>query len=149
MDRRAWWATVHRVANRHTERLSTRISIVVKFLDKSYRPQRIPLSMGFSRQEYWSGCHFLLQGSSRPRDWTWVSCTAGRFFTIWITREAHWKGNPHSKAVYLKILQMMLIFWRFEIPKLCYITYHPVKCNHFPHSWTSGIKKVYLHWFPL
>jgi len=20
-----------------------------------------PLSMGFSRQEYWSGCHFLLQ----------------------------------------------------------------------------------------
>ena len=21
-----------------------------------------PLSMGFSRQEYWSGCHFLLQG---------------------------------------------------------------------------------------
>ena len=22
-----------------------------------------PLSMGFSRQEYWSGCHFLLQGN--------------------------------------------------------------------------------------
>ena len=21
-----------------------------------------PLSMGFSRQEYWSGCHFILQG---------------------------------------------------------------------------------------
>ena len=21
-----------------------------------------PLSMGFPRQEYWSGCHFLLQG---------------------------------------------------------------------------------------
>ena len=28
------------------------------------------------------------RGSSRPRDWTWVSCTAGRFFTIWATREA-------------------------------------------------------------
>ena len=26
--------------------------------------------------------------SSRPRDWTWVSCIAGRFFTIWDTREA-------------------------------------------------------------
>ena len=35
-----------------------------------------PLSMGFSRQ------------SSQPRDWTWVSCVAGRFFTIWATREA-------------------------------------------------------------
>ena len=23
---------------------------------------QVPLSMGFSRQEYWSGCHFLLQG---------------------------------------------------------------------------------------
>ena len=27
-------------------------------------------------------------GSSWPRDWTWVSCIAGRFFTIWATREA-------------------------------------------------------------
>ena len=28
------------------------------------------------------------RGSSQPRDQTWVSCTAGRFFTIWATREA-------------------------------------------------------------
>ena len=27
--------------------------------------------------------------SSQPRDWTWVSYIAGRFFTIWATREAH------------------------------------------------------------
>ena len=27
------------------------------------------------------GCHFLLQGSSQPRDWTWISCISGRFFT--------------------------------------------------------------------
>ena len=32
--------------------------------------------------------------SSRPRDWTWVSCTAGRFFTIWAMRE-EWEG-PNS-----------------------------------------------------
>ena len=25
------------------------------------------------------------RGSSQPRDWTQVSCTAGRFFTIWAT----------------------------------------------------------------
>ena len=28
------------------------------------------------------------RGSSQPRDWTWVSLIAGRFFTIWATREA-------------------------------------------------------------
>ena len=27
--------------------------------------------------------------SSRPRNWTGVSCTVGRFFTSWATREAH------------------------------------------------------------
>ena len=29
------------------------------------------------------------RGSSQPRDWTQVSCIAGKFFTIWATREAH------------------------------------------------------------
>ena len=29
------------------------------------------------------------RGSSQPRDLTWVSRIAGRFFTIWTTREAH------------------------------------------------------------
>ena len=28
------------------------------------------------------------RGSSQPRDWSWVSCTTGRFFTNWATREA-------------------------------------------------------------
>ena len=28
------------------------------------------------------------RGSSWPREWTWVSCIAGRFFTVWATREA-------------------------------------------------------------
>ena len=28
------------------------------------------------------------RGSSQPWDWTWVSHTAGRFYTIWATREA-------------------------------------------------------------
>ena len=41
--------------------------------------RQAPLSMGFSRQEYWSA---LLQGSSQPRDQTQVPCFAGGFFTI-------------------------------------------------------------------
>ena len=28
------------------------------------------------------------RGSSRPRDWTWVSRIVGRLFTVWATREA-------------------------------------------------------------
>ena len=28
------------------------------------------------------------RGSSWPRNWTWVSHIAGRFFTVWATREA-------------------------------------------------------------
>ena len=28
------------------------------------------------------------RGSSQHRDWTWVSCIAGRFLTIWATKEA-------------------------------------------------------------
>ena len=27
------------------------------------------------------------RGSSWAKDWTWVSCIAGRFFTVWATRE--------------------------------------------------------------
>ena len=28
------------------------------------------------------------RGSSHPRNWTWVSCIAGRFLNVWATREA-------------------------------------------------------------
>ena len=30
------------------------------------------------------------RGSSQLKDQIWVSCTVGRFFTIWATREAQW-----------------------------------------------------------
>ena len=51
-----------------------------------------PLSMGFfSGENTGVGCHFLLQGSSQPKDWTRVSCVCclvGGFFTCWVTGEA-------------------------------------------------------------
>ena len=44
---------------------------------------------GFSRQEYWSGLPFPSPGDfPDPGIEPGVSCTAGRFFTIWATREA-------------------------------------------------------------
>ena len=51
-------------------------------------PCQASLSMEFSRQEYWSGLVSFSRGSSQLRYQTWVSCTAGGFFTDWATREA-------------------------------------------------------------
>ena len=39
------------------------------------------------------------RGSSQPRDWTQVSCTAGKFLTIWATRET--KPTPKRWANHL------------------------------------------------
>ena len=36
------------------------------------------------------------RGSFRPRNQTWVSCIAGRFFTVWATREAPSKTGEES-----------------------------------------------------
>ena len=57
-----------------------------------------PLSVGFPRQEFWSGLPFLTLGqSSQPRDQTCVSHLAGRFFTTgftWVTPYgAHTRGE--------------------------------------------------------
>ena len=55
-----------------------------------------PLSMEFSRPEYWSGLPFpFSRGSSQPRDWTQASYIVGRFFNIWATREVQW-GKGYS-----------------------------------------------------
>ena len=46
-----------------------------------------PPSMGFSRQEYWSGLPFPSPGDlpNPLTDQTWVSCIIGRHFTVWAT----------------------------------------------------------------
>ena len=43
------------------------------------------------------------RGSSQSRDWTQVSCIAGRFFTNWATRlEDHWRWYKKRKTVVLR-----------------------------------------------
>ena len=39
-------------------------------------------ALGFSRQEYWSGKSFPSPEDLPDKDWTQVSCIAGKFFTI-------------------------------------------------------------------
>ena len=62
----------------------------------------VPGILHSSRQEYWSGLPFPSQGSCWPRDWTRISCIAGRYFTDSARPEA-WQGTcdhacPEQKA---------------------------------------------------
>ena len=58
--------------------------------------RQAPLSLGFPRQENWSGLPFPSPGeSSRPRVGTWVLCTVDRFLTDW----ARSKQTDHQFAV--------------------------------------------------
>ena len=50
--------------------------------------RQAPLSMEFSSKDTGVGSHSFSRGSPWPRDQIQVSCTAGRFFTAWATREA-------------------------------------------------------------
>ena len=99
MDRGAWQPTVHgvaRVGYNWVTKLTYRpmkvksLSRVRLFTTPWTVAHQAPPSMGFSRQEYWSGLPFPSPGeSSRPRDQTQVSRIAGRRFNLWATRKAH------------------------------------------------------------
>ena len=81
--------------------------------------------------------------SSQPRDWTWVSCIASRFFTHWATREAlslrykccHWPRNylffhtfqsryeTHSSVHLPGGLMYWVLIAAFQVAKIPYFTY--------------------------
>ena len=78
---------------------------------------KAPLSMKFSRQEYCSGVAISFsRESSRPRDWTRVSCIAGRRFTFWATREVVKKKKKSSSTNDKG--QIQEIFCRWNLHKL-------------------------------
>ena len=75
-----------------------------------------PLSMEFSRQEYWCGlpCPFprdLPDPGIEP-----VSCTAGRFLTIWVTREA--PKQRWTACIWINSQTPIFLF-----PLLCWYTF--------------------------
>ena len=75
------------------------LSHVQLFVTPRIVAHQIPLSMGFSRQEYWSGLPFPSPGDLP--DSGIQLCTAGRFFTVWATREAL---SPHHCATFLGMI---------------------------------------------
>ena len=60
--------------------------------------RQAPLSMTLPRQEYWTGLPCPSPGgSSWSREWTQVSCIAGRFFIIWTSTK--WKCLSTAKVL--------------------------------------------------
>ena len=72
-----------------------------------------------ARRLEWVAISFS-RGSSWPRDWTWVSCTAGSFFTNWATREVPTDYNISQiffKLYFLKFFK--IYFWTL----FCYCSF--------------------------
>ena len=91
MDRRAWGAMVYRV---------TKSQIQLKQLSTQTVACQAPLSMGFPRQEYWSGLPFpSLGGSSQFRDETQVAYLAGKFSIT----------EPHGESICI-LLSPLFVF---------------------------------------
>ena len=59
----------------------------------------------------WVAMRFSRQ-SSQPRDWTRVSCMAGKFFTIWATRESPKGCNTASNySLFFLLFFFNLLYW--------------------------------------
>ena len=85
-------------------------------MSSSLRPHGLYRLPGFSvhgilqtRILEWVAVPFS-RGSSQPRDWTQVSRIAGRFFTIWATREALIRCNSRG------------LFWNLKYSKQTSLT---------------------------
>ena len=85
MDREAWRAAIHGVAKSRTWlRDWTELNWMPNSIATPWTVARhAPQSMGFPRQEYWSGLPF-----SSPWDRTWVSCIGRKIPYHWATWEA-------------------------------------------------------------
>ena len=67
------------------------------------------LSMGIlqARILEWVAICFS-RGSSQPRDWTWVSCIAGRLFTMWLWFQSVCPLMPSLSAYHLTWFSLTL-----------------------------------------
>ena len=103
MDRGAWWTTVHSVTKSQTwlgswttttyDLYPNRGGLVAQSCPTLCNP--VDCSLPGSSVHGVSQARilelvviFFSRASSQTRDWTWVSCIVGRFFTNWDIREA-------------------------------------------------------------
>ena len=100
--------------------------------------RQAPLSTGFSRQEEWSGLPCLPPGDlPNFRDQTQVSCIAGRFFTVWATREAlrRLKGSANIPLEFYLIFNLYkTIFWKTGTFKCQVQNGNPIEASNMLHG---------------
>ena len=90
----------------------------------------------------------FFRGPSWPRDHTWVSCTASRFFTIWATREAQSMGIAIIKKKKKSIITIESFGKDVEKLEPLFIAGRNVKwCSHCGKQ-CSGSSKIELPYDP-
>ena len=71
------------------------------------QPTRLLCGILQARTLEWVNIPFS-RGSSQPRDWIWVSLIAGRFFSVWATRETQIKCiNIYNKSNHIIIFLLL------------------------------------------
>ena len=79
------------------------------------------------------------RGSSQPRNWTQVSCIAGRFFTSWATREAQRKIKRSTKYIQHLLCAKYRRHWDISVSEIK--TPSLTELNWFSqHHTTSGAR---------
>ena len=105
-----------------------------------------PPSMGFSRQEYWRGLPFSSPGDLpdpgiEPRS----TCTAGRLFTVWATREAH-EGKSGQQLVCVLSILFYKYFCCCSVTESCLPLCDPMDCNSPGFSIHGILQARILEW---
>ena len=54
------------------------------------------------------------RGSSWARDWTWISCIAGRFVTTWATREAHFIQGKEKREGWINFTKLIDSWFQYQ-----------------------------------
>ena len=98
--------------------LSSVTSVVTNSATPWSVTDQAPLSMGLSRQEYWSGLPCPPPGDL-PTPWIesaslMSSALAGRFFSTKATLEAHWEGLGILNYLFAKVPWNKNIFFYFH-----------------------------------
>ena len=93
---------------------------------------------------------FSSRGSSQPRDWTQVSWIAGRFFTVWATREAqeYWSAGRFftSWAARTRSGPLFLVYFpNSVVPKIAAQKYNAVYVNRDIWPWSLTIHNLNLY----
>ena len=113
-----------------------------------------PLSMGFCRQEYWSGWPWNLPAVDLPNPGIESeSPTAGRFFTIWATRERQMVMSKSERVVTKEKIRLTVavsaeFFFSFNGPSrwintyLHFLTLSSWDRGYHPHHFVERRREV-------